>query len=69
MFSIALILYSIFIVGYGALAAALVYHVRTYTIPEDSLHTFIIPFLTLSLVLIILSLYFFLRIPWDTFAT
>ena len=65
MFSVALILYSIFIVGYCAFAVALIYHVRVFAIQEDPLHTFVTPFIALSLVLIILSLFFFLRIPWD----
>lgn len=67
MFSLAIISYIIFVAGYAAFAAALVYHVRKFSIPEDPLHTFVTPFIVLSLILIILSFYFFLRIPWDTF--
>lgn len=69
MYSLALMFYFFFIVGYGAFAAALVYHVRAFAIPEDPLHTFVTPFIVLSLILLMLSFYFFLRIPWDTFAT
>lgn len=65
MFSLALILFSIFIAGYGAFAAALIYHIRAYAVPEDPLHTFVVPFIALSVILIILSLYFFLRVPWN----
>jgi len=65
MFSLALILYGIFIVGYGTFAAALIYHVHKFAVPEDPLHTFIIPFVTLSLIVIILSFYFFLQVPWN----
>ncbi|TSC70519.1 MAG: hypothetical protein G01um101470_824 [Parcubacteria group bacterium Gr01-1014_70] len=67
MFTVALIFYFFFIIGYVAFATALIYHVRMFAIPEDPLHTFVTPFITLSLVLAILSFYFFLRVPWDTF--
>lgn len=66
MFFIALTLYGIFIIGYGIFAAALLYHIYTFSIPEDPLHAYIIPFVAVSLVLVAVSLYFFLQIPWNT---
>ena len=67
MFAFALVAYFIFILGYGAFAAALIYHVRKFAISEDPLHTFVTPFLATSIVLVIVSLYFFIRIPWNMF--
>ncbi|OGZ45089.1 MAG: hypothetical protein A3J54_04405 [Candidatus Ryanbacteria bacterium RIFCSPHIGHO2_02_FULL_45_13b] len=66
MFSTAFILYGIFILGYGIFTAALVYHVYTFAIPEDPLHTFVIPFILISLILVGVSFYFFLHVPWNT---
>lgn len=66
MFFTAFILYGIFIIGYGIFAAALVYHIYTFSIPEDPLHAFVIPFIVVSLILIVISLYFFLEVPWNT---
>jgi len=65
MFSLALILYLLFILCYTAFAAALVYHVRKYTVPEDPSHNLMIPFIALSLTLISISAYLFSRIPWE----
>ncbi len=65
MFPIALILYLLFILCYIAFAAALIYHVRKYTTPEDPSHTMVTPFIALSFVLISISAYLFSRIPWE----
>lgn len=65
MFPIALILYFLFLLCYTALTAALIYHVKKYTVPEDQLHTFIAPFVVCSLILVVISFYFFLQVPWN----
>ena len=64
MFSIALMLYILFLLCYAAFAAALIYHVKKYAVPDDQLHTFIMPFLMCSCILILISLFFFLDVPW-----
>ncbi|TSC80320.1 MAG: hypothetical protein G01um101429_170 [Parcubacteria group bacterium Gr01-1014_29] len=66
MFTIALILYFLFIIGYTAFSAALVYHIRAYAVREDPMHSFVTPFIASSLILIIISAYLFSRVPWDS---
>lgn len=66
MFAVAFILYMAFILCYSAFAAALVYHVYKYTIPEDPSHSLVTPFIALSLIIIIISTYLFSRVPWET---
>jgi hypothetical protein len=67
MFYIALTIYFLFVITYAAFGTALVYHVRAYALPEDRMRNFETPFIIASLILIILSAYFFSRIPWETF--
>lgn len=65
MFFVALILYAAFLLCYIVFAAALIYHVRKYAVSSDPLHTYITPFIILSVILILASVYFFLQVPWE----
>ncbi|PJE64224.1 MAG: hypothetical protein COU90_03950 [Candidatus Ryanbacteria bacterium CG10_big_fil_rev_8_21_14_0_10_43_42] len=65
MVIISLIIFLLILGGYIAFAAALIYHVRTYVIEKDPTHNFIMPFIVVSGILIILSIIFFLRVPWN----
>lgn len=66
MFTLAFMFYMFFILCYTALAVALVFHVRTYAFPEDPTHSFVTPFIAISLILISISAYLFSRVPWDS---
>ena len=66
MFSIALLIYILFLLGYAVFAAMLIYHVHKFATAQDPLHTYTTPFLILSSILIIITVYFFLQVPWNT---
>jgi hypothetical protein len=67
MFVVALTILILIILLYGAFAAALIFHVHAYVIKEDPSHNYIMPFLIISSILIILSIIFFLQVPWNDF--
>lgn len=66
MFSLALIIYFLFILCYVAFSVALIYHIRAYVVREDPMHNFVTPFIAISLILISISAYLFSRVPWDS---
>ena len=66
MFSLALIIYFLFILCYVTFSAALVYHIRAYAVREDPMHSFVTPFIAGSLILISISAYLFSQVPWDS---
>ena len=61
----AIIVYSIFIIGYLVLAWAIAYHVFSYTTPHDITRLLFVVFAVLSVALIAISLYYFMHIPWS----
>jgi len=62
---LALILYSLVMLGYAALLWAIAYHVYSYTAPGDITRSLFIGFILLSLMLAGGSLYYFLQVPWN----
>lgn len=63
---VALILYSLVMLGYAALVWAVAYHVYSYTAPGDITRFLFVGFIVLSLMLAAGSLYYFNHVPWNT---
>jgi len=69
MFYIALAIYTIFIGAYILFSVALLYHVQRYASEAGPAPRLTKMYILASLALIILSAYFFFRVPWDLITT
>ncbi|MBI2096948.1 MAG: hypothetical protein HYT40_02225 [Candidatus Sungbacteria bacterium] len=68
-FTIAAIGFSGFVLFYALFASAIIYHLRAYVLPGWTAGRIsIIIFLILSLILLYLALFYFLKTPWGLYA-
>lgn len=64
MFSIASIIFFIFTILYAGFSAAIIYHLKQYTIPQHYAPRIVVPFfLAVSGILWLMSLLFLFRFP------
>lgn len=69
MFIIVGGIFFLFTLVYAFLAAAIVYHLSHYTLPDWTAARIVAPaFFILSAILFIIASYSFLRIPWEQWA-
>ena len=68
MFVLLLVLLIVFIATDAFIAAAVIWHLHKYTLPGWTAAKAVVPaYLGLSLTLLALALYSFLRIPWSAY--
>ena len=64
MFLIALIIFIVFTLFFGLLSAAIIYHLKQYTLPGQTLPRLVISlFLFFTILFWLFALYFLLKIP------
>lgn len=69
IFIAAWIGFVVFAVLYASFSAAIIYHLRAYTLPGwNAGRVSITVFLLFSILLFLLAVYFFFQIPWDRIA-
>ena len=69
IFIIALIGFSGFIIFYVLFASAIIYHLRAYVLPGWTAGRIsIMIFIAVSLVLVAMALFYFIKIPWEAYA-
>ncbi|MBI3627388.1 MAG: hypothetical protein HY220_01375 [Candidatus Sungbacteria bacterium] len=68
IFTISLILFSIFILGYLLFGLAILYHLRAYILPNWYLaRTVSGLFIGISIVFLLLAAFYFFQIPWASY--
>ena len=69
MIAVVSLVFIAFTLVYFFFAGAIIYHLSAYTLPGWTMgRVSIILFVVLSIVLYALAIYFFLQIPWNTYA-
>ncbi|MEK7108642.1 MAG: hypothetical protein AAB844_00820 [Patescibacteria group bacterium] len=70
MFAALLVLFLAVVAADALLSAAVIYHLRQYTLPGWTAAKLVIPlYLILASLLLIVALAYFLRVPWADYPT
>lgn len=68
MFGFALVLYLLFLLGYGAFLWAVLWHLRAYRIPESGADRVSAALIMLIGILLFISFLLFFKIPWQSYS-
>lgn len=68
MFGFALVLYLLFLLGYGAFLWAVLWHLRAYRLPESKAERVSTALVALIGVLLFVSFLLFFQVPWHSYS-